>query len=125
MKGRTSLPILSAAAFDPSMVRLAMATRAPSSARPWASPKPRPLLAPRTSARFPFNPVSIRKTPLADLRALDALHKPFDLGNGFRAQLRPGLAQRIGRDDAAPLQHVFAHGEPHAGLRLVTHQRQV
>ena len=61
-------PMPSAAACDPPRVRLATATRAPSSARPWAMPRPIPLLAPRTRARLPSRPNFISLTPARTLQ---------------------------------------------------------
>src|SRR5215471_5659832 len=49
----------------------------------------------------------------------------IDLGLGDRADTRARLALRAGSDDAALLQHIFAYGQPGAGLLLIADQRQM
>ncbi len=60
--------------------------------------------------------------------AVDARHprqQIVDLGLRRRRDRRARLALGAGRDDAALLQHVFAHGQADAGLLLVADQRQM
>src|SRR5436190_22652225 len=60
--------------------------------------------------------------------AVDARHprqQILDFGLCGGRDGRAGLALRAGRDDAALLQHVFAHSQARAGLLLVTDQRQM
>ena len=49
----------------------------------------------------------------------------IDLGLRRGGDGRAGLALGAGRDDAALLQHVFAHAQARAGLLLIADQRQV
>src|SRR6185295_13675136 len=58
--------------------------------------------------------------------AVDARHprqQIIDFGLCGRRDRRAGLALRAGRDDAALLQHVFAHRQARAWLLLVADQR--
>src|ERR1700689_154726 len=55
----------------------------------------------------------------------DARQQIFDFGPGLRRDARARLALRAGGDDAALLQHVFAHGKAGARLLLVADQRQM
>src|SRR4249919_1629053 len=60
--------------------------------------------------------------------AIDARHprqEILDLGLRGGRDGGAGLALRAGSDDAALLQHVFAHRQTRAGLLLVADQRQM
>src|SRR4051812_19693468 len=59
------------------------------------------------------------------VEAGDARQQVLDLSLRRRRDRRAGLALRAGGDDAALLQHVFAHGEARARLLLVADQRQM
>src|SRR3954462_738808 len=55
----------------------------------------------------------------------DARQQVLDLCLRRRRDRGAGLALGAGGDDAALLQHVFAHGKARAGLLLVADQRQM
>src|SRR5438876_167454 len=57
--------------------------------------------------------------------ASDPRQQVLDLRLRRRRDGRAGLALGAGGDDAALLQHVFAHGKARARLLLVTDQRQM